>query len=96
MDSKIKIAVLGCGNRSYYVVNNLLMDSNKEVEVVSAYDPDSSELERALEHWNAPNACRAACSRYAASARKAALIRRTAAAGSFEISESRGTISFRI
>ncbi len=59
MDSKIKVAVLGCGNRSYYVVNNLLMDSNKEVEVVSAYDPDSSELERALEHWNAPDACRA-------------------------------------
>ena len=59
MDSKIKVAVLGCGNRSYYVVNNLLVDSGREVEVVSAYDPDQSELERALEHWNAPDACRA-------------------------------------
>lgn len=57
-DKKIQVAVLGCGNRGYYVVANLLKDSEQKVNIVSVFDPDPNEVERALNHWQMPDAIR--------------------------------------
>ncbi len=52
----VKVAVIGCGARGTYVVENLLRDSKRNVKVVSAYDPDKAQCERAMskEHWDQP------------------------------------------
>ena len=44
MEKKIKVAVLGCGNRGRKVTQNLLRDSNRQVEIAAIYDPDASEM----------------------------------------------------
>jgi predicted dehydrogenase len=67
MDKKIKVAVLGCGNRGCGVVWDLLRDSNRNVEVVAAYDPNRAAFDRCTgsDHswqWHAPN-CKC-CSSY--------------------------------
>ncbi len=52
----VKVAVIGCGARGTYVVENLLRDSKRNVKVVAAYDPDKAQCERAMskEHWDQP------------------------------------------
>ena len=57
-EQKVKVAVIACGNRSRAVVNNLLRDSNRQVEIVSVYDPDASEMEFVCQRWNTPDALR--------------------------------------
>ena len=42
---KINVAVISAGNRAQRVVDHLLRDSEKNVKVVSLYDPDKSEME---------------------------------------------------
>ena len=56
---KIGVAVIGCGMRSKYTVGNLLRDSDRNVEVLSVYDPIDSVVDEALELWNVDkNSCR--------------------------------------
>ncbi len=52
----VKVAVIGCGARGTYVVNNLLRDSKRNVQVVAAFDPDKAQCERAMskEWWDQP------------------------------------------
>ena len=56
MSGKIKVAVIACGGRSKYVVSNLLRDSDRNVEIVSVYDPDKEVAEGALKQWESPEA----------------------------------------
>lgn len=56
MEKKIKVAVLAGGNRARYVVENLLKDSNRQVEIIAIYDPDTEVAKGALEKWESPNA----------------------------------------
>ena len=51
MDREIKVAVLGCGNRSRGVVGRLLKDSNRNVKVVSIFDPDTEVAKEAVKKW---------------------------------------------
>ena len=53
----VKVAVIGCGARGAGVVKNLLRDSNRCVKVISAYDPDKAQCERAMskEIWDQPD-----------------------------------------
>ena len=62
MDKKIQVAVLACGNRSKGVVNNLLRDSNYNVNIAAVYDPDPQVVEDTLAHWKMTDAKR--CSSY--------------------------------
>ena len=55
MEKKIKVAVLACGNRSRKVVDNLLRDSDRQVEIAAIYDPDASEMEFVKETWKSPD-----------------------------------------
>lgn len=57
-EKHIKVAVIACGGRSQYVVGNLLRDSHRNVEIVSTYDPDPAQMERACEHWKTPETLR--------------------------------------
>jgi len=54
----VQVAVLGCGSRSVGVVANLLKDSGHNVRIASVFDPDESEMERALGIWQSPEAHR--------------------------------------
>jgi predicted dehydrogenase len=51
MSEKIKVAVLGAGGRSRYVVNNLLRDSGNKVEIAALFDPDEEVMKLALTEW---------------------------------------------
>lgn len=59
---KIKVAVIGCGGRSRGVVNNLLKDSNRQVEIAALFDPDPDVATQAVEEWQAGDA--AICDTY--------------------------------
>ena len=59
MSEKIKVAVLGAGGRSRYVVKNLLQDSEGNVEITALFDPDKSVAEMALKEWGTENITRA-------------------------------------
>ena len=48
---KIGVAVIGCGGRARYVVKNLFRDSNRQIEVLSVYDPIDSIIDKAFEEW---------------------------------------------
>lgn len=56
MDKKVKVAVIGCGGRSQYVVGNLLRDSSRNVSVETVFDPDRSQCELAMRKWDTPHA----------------------------------------
>jgi predicted dehydrogenase len=58
MSEKIKVAVLGAGGRSRYVVKNLLQDSEGNVEITALFDPDKSVAEMALKEWGTENITR--------------------------------------
>ena len=53
---KIRIAVIGTGERSTTVVGHLLKDKKRAVKIVSVYDPDQEEMERATGIWEQPDA----------------------------------------
>ena len=55
MEKKIKVAVLACGTRSRKVVNNLLRDSDRQVEIAAIYDPDPNEMAFVKETWESPD-----------------------------------------
>ena len=55
MEKKIKAAVIACGNRARKVVQNLLRDSGRRVEIAAAYDPDAGEIEHVKEIWESPD-----------------------------------------
>jgi predicted dehydrogenase len=52
----INVAVIAAGGRGRGVTNNLLKDSNGNVKVVSVYDPDKKQCEKALKIWDSPDA----------------------------------------
>ncbi len=52
----IGVTVLGAGGRARGVVKNLLRDSNRDVRVLSVFDPDRAEARKALAYWDAPDA----------------------------------------
>ena len=49
---KVGVAVIACGSRSRGVVNNLLRDSGRNVEILAAYDPIDSIVDKAVDTWN--------------------------------------------
>lgn len=51
MSKKIGVAVIGTGTRAYYVVQNLLNDSDGNVEVRRIFDPDLKVAKESVEHW---------------------------------------------
>jgi len=54
----IHISVIGAGNRARGVVNTLLKDSNREVKIVSVYDPDREIAVKSAEAWGeSPQIC---------------------------------------
>ena len=55
MSEKIKVAVLGAGGRSRYVVKNLLRDSENKVEIAALFDPDKEVMKLALAEWGTQN-----------------------------------------
>ena len=55
-EKKIRIAVLGCGERARTVVGHLLKDSGRQVEVASVFDPDAAEMEFVKTTWETPDA----------------------------------------
>ena len=55
MEKKIKIAVLGCGDRSRKVIGHLLEDSERRAEIAAIYDPDASEMKFVKETWESPD-----------------------------------------
>jgi predicted dehydrogenase len=56
MEKKIRIAVLGCGERARTVIGHLLKDSARQVEVAAVFDPDASEMEFVKSTWETPDA----------------------------------------
>ncbi|MBP1583065.1 MAG: Gfo/Idh/MocA family oxidoreductase [Victivallales bacterium] len=50
------IAVIGCGQRGQYVVENLLRDSQRHVHVKAVFDPDAEACRTALRRWLEPEA----------------------------------------
>ena len=52
----IKIAVLGCGARSSYVVGNLLKEAGDAVKIVAVYEPDPAVATETLRKWKAEDA----------------------------------------
>jgi len=52
MSNKINVAVIGCGERSRYVVGQLLKDSDRNVKIAAVYDPDKSQCEKCLKDWD--------------------------------------------
>lgn len=52
----IGVAVIGAGGRGRDVTSNLLRDSGRQVRVVSVFDPDRRQAERALVQWQYPDA----------------------------------------
>ena len=56
MGKDFGIAIIGCGQRGQYVVENLLRDSQRHVHVKSVYDPDVAACQKALERWLEPKA----------------------------------------
>ena len=44
-EKKVKVAVIATGNRSFWVVKNLLKDSNGNAEIAAVYDPDPSQMD---------------------------------------------------
>ena len=61
---KIGVAVIACGARSRGVVNNLLRDSERNVEILSVYDPIDSIVDEALKVWNVDKEKCKKCSSY--------------------------------
>ena len=59
---EINVAVVGNGCRGCAVVGNLLRDYERNVHIVSVYDPDPGETDRCLEIWDAPDAKRCSSS----------------------------------
>lgn len=55
-EKRIRVAVIGAGNRSRGVVANLLRDSKGGVEIAAAYDPDAAVLKDTLGVWKAEGA----------------------------------------
>ncbi|MDF3128766.1 Gfo/Idh/MocA family oxidoreductase [Kiritimatiellaeota bacterium B1221] len=53
------IAVIGAGNRSRALVQELLKLAEETVNVLSIYDPDPEVVRRAKDAWNAPHAVQA-------------------------------------
>ena len=50
-NSKIGVAVVGTGSRAYYVVKNLLNDSDGNVEIRRVFDPDMAVAKESVAHW---------------------------------------------
>jgi len=50
----LKAAVIGCGGRGRCVVGWMRGVSNKELQIVSAYDPDPEAIEKAKKEWDSP------------------------------------------
>ena len=65
MEKKIRIAVLGCGDRSRKVIGHLLEDSARRVEVAAIFDPDDSEMEFVKKTWDTPEAAKCASAQQA-------------------------------
>ena len=61
---KIGVAVIACGARSRGVVYNLLRDSERNVEILSVYDPIDSIVDEALKVWNVDKEKCKKCSSY--------------------------------
>jgi len=55
MSKKINVAVISAGGRGRGVTNNLLRDSDGNVNILSVFDPDKKQCEKALELWNSPD-----------------------------------------
>ena len=53
---KIRVAVIACGNRARNVVDHLLRDSERRVEIAAVYDPDPAEMDYVREKWETPDA----------------------------------------
>ncbi len=53
---EIGVAVIGNGQRGKYVVNQLLKDSERNVHIVSVFDPDKECSKDVLEFWGYPEA----------------------------------------
>ena len=64
MADKIRIAVLGCGGRAR-LVNRLLEDSARQVEVAAVFDPDPAQMESIKKSWAMPDAVSCASARQA-------------------------------
>lgn len=54
MEKTINVAVIACGSRSRCVMGHLLKDSNRNVKILTVYDPDREIVKRALKEWNSP------------------------------------------
>ena len=54
MEKTINVAVIACGSRSRCVMGHLLKDSNRNVKILTVYDPDREVVKRALKEWNSP------------------------------------------
>lgn len=52
---KIKVAVISGGNRSRWVVRNLLNDSAGNVEIVSLFEPEPEMVKLTVENWKQDN-----------------------------------------
>jgi len=50
----INVAVISAGSRGSGVTNNLLRDSDRNVKILSVFDPDKKQCEKAIELWNSP------------------------------------------
>lgn len=50
----INVAVIGAGGRGRGVTGNLLRDSNRNVKVLSVFDPDKEIARQTIEDWNSP------------------------------------------
>ena len=61
---KIGVAVIACGARSRGVVNRLLLDSGRGVEILAAYDPHSGIMDEAERVWEVDKEKYHRCSSY--------------------------------
>ena len=61
---KVGVAVIACGARSRGVVNNLLRDSKRGIEILAAYDPHSGIMDEAERVWEVDKEKYHRCSSY--------------------------------
>ena len=55
-EKKINVAVISAGGRSCGVVNRLLQDSDRNVKILTVFDPDKNQCEIAKKNWDSPDA----------------------------------------
>ena len=55
MNKIINVAVIGAGTRGRCLIRHLLYESNRNLRILSVYDPDKAVAQESLDTWKSPS-----------------------------------------